>query len=137
MKRLLSIIVLLFVIAQLNAQTTLSGNGGQYAENGSVKLQFGGLISGRLVWLKVWNKQNCTANMRVSNGSERVMNNITPNSYDTIQITVPIDYKIKAKTTTNCGGTDFGWVELVIPASALPVTFKDIKVTLIKKGIKQ
>src|ERR1041385_4203728 len=127
---MMSIIALMCSIVCAHAQTTLStGNGGQYAENGSVKLEFGGLISGRTVWLKVWNKQDCTADMRVSNGTERVMNNIASYNYDTIHIVVPTDFKIKAKTLTNCGGTDFGWVELTIPASSLPATILSIKVT--------
>jgi hypothetical protein len=130
---MMSIIALMCSIVCAHAQTTLStGNGGQYAENGSVKLEFGGLISGRLVWLKVWNKQNGTADIRVTNGTDVTVSGIPAHSYDTIHIVVPTDFKIKAKALTNLGGTDFGWVELYVPASSLPATILSIKVTKIR-----
>jgi len=139
MKKLFSIIVILFTIVQLNAQTTLSGNGGQYAENGSLKLQFGGVVnsSQKKIWVKVWNKQGCKSDYRVvANSIERNLNNVWPFTYDTMHVVLGIDFKVKAKTTTNCGWTDFGWVELVVPVSALPVTIKSIKVTLSHNKIK-
>lgn len=129
----LSIITMLVAVTCANAQTSLtSGNGGQYAENGSVKLEFGGLISGRLVWLKVWNKQNGTADVRVTNGTDVTVSGIPAYSYDTIHIIVPTNLQIKAKALTNLGGTDFGWVELDVPASSLPATILSIKVAKIR-----
>jgi hypothetical protein len=100
-------------------------NGGQYPENGSVKLEY--LGHGQV---KVTNKQTCTAVIRLNDSKTVSDLSVNGNSYVIYQLpadlTVGVD--IKAKSTTNCGGTDFGVVELFI-ANVMAVTFTSFNVS--------
>src|SRR5687767_2077834 len=117
--------------------TTTSGNGGQFWENGSVKIEYGGQVEGKKCWIKVWSKQGCQSDFKVVYGDiTKTLENVWPFTYDTIHVVVPLDLKIKAKALTNCGSTDFGWVELLLP-TVLPTTFTNIKVILSHSKLKQ
>jgi hypothetical protein len=100
---------------------TMAQNGGQFPENGSVKLEYAG--GGKV---KIYNKQSCESVIKVNDGMTEALLNISGNSYSlfTISNGLTTNFTVKAKTTTNCGGTDFGLVELFI--ASLPVTFTSI-----------
>lgn len=104
----------------------MAQNGGQFPENGSVKLEYIG--SGQV---KVYNKQTCQAFIKVNDGLTEAVLSIPGNSFllFTISSALISNFTVKAKTTTNCGGTDFGWVELCI--STLPLKFVSFNTTRI------
>lgn len=91
----------------------MAQNGGQSPENNSVKLEWAGANQ-----VKITNKQYCTSVIRVSYSSTTTDVTISGNSYFILSVpTGTVD--IKAKATTNCGGTDFGQVELTLQATPL------------------
>jgi hypothetical protein len=92
-----------------------SGNGGQFNENNSVRLRFAG-------YQKTWivNKQTCNAVMRIRYGNTTTTYNVL--AKDSFLFETPVDTKLAAKTETNCGSADFGWVELSLQHT-LPVKF--------------
>lgn len=104
----------------------MAQNGGQFPENGSVKLEY---IGGGNV--KVYNKQSCQAYIKVNDGMTEAIMNIPGNSFALFTITsgLTTNFTVKAKTTTNCGSTDFGLVELII--AALPLKFVSFSTTRI------
>jgi hypothetical protein len=118
---------LIFALLMATTMISFGQNGGQYPENGSVKLEYVG--HGQV---KVTNKQTCTAVIRLNDSKTVSDLTVNGNSYVLYQLpadlTVGVD--IKAKTTTNCGGTDFGQVELFI-ANVMAVTFTKFSVDLV------
>jgi hypothetical protein len=111
----------LILISALLIGITFNGmtqNGGQFPENGSVKLEYTG--SGKV---KVYNKQACEAVIKVNDGMTEANLTIPGNAnvLYTISSGLTTNFTVKAKTTTNCGGTDFGNVEIFI--ASLPLTF--------------
>ena len=116
----------LFLLLSLISLTTFGQNGGQSAENSSVKLkQLPGHVNNQIRVI-VFNKQSCTAGIRVNTGSS--ITEYSVSGYDSVTIFVPLSTnKVQAKATTNCGFADFGQVELIIN-SALPVKFDYITV---------
>lgn len=102
---LLGTILMLSAIAQ---------NGGQYPENNSVKLEWAGTS------VKVTNKQSCQSVIRISYAQSEVDVTIAGNS-SLIFMPPAVVSTLKAKCLTNCGSTDFGWVELKL--TAMPVKF--------------
>jgi hypothetical protein len=119
------------IIALLTAISisSFAQNGGQFPENGSVKLEY---IGGGKVM--VYNKQSCEAVINVKDGIAESNLTVPGNSYGvyTISAGLTSNFIVKAKTTTNCGGTDFGNVELFI--ASLPVTFTSIGTEFISYG---
>lgn len=104
----------------------MAQNGGQFPENGSVKLEY---VGGGKV--KVYNKQTCDAVIKVDDGVTDVDLTIPASSFVlfTISNGLTANFTVKAKTTTNCGGTDFGNVELFI--ANLPLKFVSFNTTRI------
>lgn len=90
-----------------------SQNGGQANENASSKIEEIG-FNGTYVIIKVTNKQNCTAEMRVSFGNDTRQKSIPALASDTFYGISPQNNRVTAKTLTNCGVADFGLVELVV-----------------------
>lgn len=108
MKYLISALCGLLLIINSMAQ-----NGGQYPENNSVKLEWSGANA-----VKITNKQSCTSVIRISYSNVNIDVTISGNSYSILSVpTGTAD--VKAKSTTNCGNTDFGWVELTLQATPL------------------
>lgn len=107
-----------FVLALLCSTLLSAQNGGQASENNSIKIEQVGLQ------LKITNKQACTATERYTlRGVETVTATVVVAAQSSVYITVPgWVTKIQAKTETNCGGADFGQVELTYNTS-LPITF--------------
>ncbi len=104
-------------------------NGGQYAENNSVKVeQLVGLVNSKMQ-VKVYNKQDCNVTIRISYGNTHINVFVSSNSSKVVLIPLNIT-KIQVKTETNCGCADFGQVELQLNKS-LPITFKYLNVTRI------
>jgi hypothetical protein len=101
-----------------------SQNGGQKAENESLRLEIVGSIGSKTI-IKVTNKQNCTTDIKFYHDGVTDIKTFQPSASDTFQITLA-DCSIKAKSTTNCGNANIGWVEWNI-CVALPVKFEWIK----------
>lgn len=105
-------------------------NGGQFPENNSVKLEWVGTS------VKVTNKQSCDGQIRLTYASTSVDVSVSANSSIIFMPPAAIA-TIKAKALTNCGSTDFGWVELsliVTPVKFvsfdfIPIGNKDVLVT--------
>ena len=104
----------------------MAQNGGQFPENGSVKLEY---VGGGKV--KVYNKQSCEAVIKVNDSQTEELLTIASNSWALFSISngLTTNFTVKAKTTTNCGGTDFGNVELFI--ASLPLKFVSFNTTRI------
>lgn len=117
MKTIIGLVLLLI-------STVIYGqNGGQYAENSSVKItQLVSTIPGKVV-IQVTNKQSCSADIRISYDNEHRVKSIY--SIDTFQITIPSNGKVRAKAETNCGFADYGQVELNLNAS-LPISYVNL-----------
>lgn len=113
MKQFVFLTVLTLFALTVNAQ-----NGGQYAENNSVKIkQLPSNVSGKIV-IEVTNKQSCPADMRISWDNKKRDKNIV--TVDTFQIPIPLTGRIQVKTETNCGTADFGQLELSV-INGLPI----------------
>lgn len=109
MKSLIFSLLGTFLMLNVMAQ-----NGGQYPENNSVKLEWAGTS------VKVTNKQSCESIIRVSYAQSEVNLTIAGNSSIIFMPPAAIA-TVKAKCTTNCGNTDFGWVEISL--TAMPTKF--------------
>ena len=122
MKHLNLVLALLLAISI----TTMAQNGGQFPENGSVKLEYAG--GGKI---KVHNKQIGEAVIKVDDGITNVDLIVPASSFVlfTISNGLTTNFTVKAKTTTNWGGTDFGMVELFI--ANLPLKFVSFSTTRI------
>lgn len=107
-------ILILALLGSFLITTGIAQNGGQFQENNSVKLEWAGTS------VKVTNKQSCESVIKVSYAQSEVDLTIAGNS-SVIFMPPAAVATIKAKATTNCGGTDFGWVELNL--SAMPLKF--------------
>lgn len=107
-------ILILALLGSFLISNGMAQNGGQYPENGSVKLEWVGTS------VKITNKQSCESVIKVAYAQTDVDLTISGNS-SIIFMPPAAVATIKAKTTTNCGGTDFGYVELSL--SAMPVKF--------------
>lgn len=105
------------VLSLLGTILTMAGiaqNGGQYPENNSVKLEWAGTS------VRVTNKQSCESLIKISYAQSEV--NVTVAANSSIIFMPPAAIAtVKAKAVTNCGSTDFGWVELSL--TAMPVKF--------------
>jgi hypothetical protein len=106
--------LILALLGSFLISTGMAQNGGQYPENGSVKLEWVGTS------VKITNKQPCESVIKVAYAQTDVDLTIAGNS-SIIFMPPAAVATIKAKCTTNCGNTDFGWVELSL--SAMPVKF--------------
>lgn len=109
MKNLITSLLGTFLMLSAIAQ-----NGGQYPENNSVKLEWSGTS------VKITNKQSCESVIRVSYAQSSVDLTIQGNS-NIIFMPPAAVATVKAKCNTNCGNTDFGWVELSLVVT--PVKF--------------
>jgi len=97
----------------------IAQNGGQYPENNSVKLEW---VNTSVL---VTNKQSCESVIKVSYAQSEV--NLTiPGNSNLLFMPPAAIATIKAKSLTNCGNTDFGWVELTL--SAMPAKFLSLDV---------
>lgn len=92
----------------------MAQNGGQFPENNSVKLEWSGTS------VQVTNKQSCESVIKISYAQSDVDVTVAANS-SIIFMPAAAIATIKAKAVTNCGSTDFGWVELSL--TAMPVKF--------------
>lgn len=120
---------LIFSLLMATTITGMAQNGGQFPENGSVKIQYAG---GRN--FNIYNKQSCSSQIevKVNNNAVDTLLTVPGNSfviYTLPAVISPNNVDLKAKTTTNCGGTDFGYVELFV--ASLPVTFTSFNAALI------
>lgn len=107
-------ILILALLGSFLISNGMAQNGGQYPENNSVKLELVGTS------VKVTNKQSCESVIRVAYAQTEVDLTIAGNS-SIIFMPPAAVATVKAKCTTNCGNTDFGWVELSL--SAMPTKF--------------
>lgn len=106
--------LILALLGSFLISTGMAQNGGQYPENNSVKLEWAGTS------VKITNKQSCQSVIKVMYAQSEVDLTIPGNSSVIFMPPAAVAI-IKAKSTTNCGGTDFGLVELSL--SAMPVKF--------------
>lgn len=102
------------LLGTLLVMTGIAQNGGQHPENNSVKLEWSGTS------VKITNKQSCESVIKVAYSQSEVNLTIPGNSSFIFMPPAAIA-TVKAKCTTNCGNTDFGWVELKL--TAMPVKF--------------
>lgn len=114
---------LILALLMATAISSMAQNGGQYPENNSIKLEY---IGGGQV--KVTNKQSCPSVITLNDSKTEGNFNVPGNSF--VIYILPADLltniRIKAKNTTNCGNSDYGFVELFL--SSLPVTFTSFSV---------
>ena len=108
----------------------LAQNGGQQAENESLRLELNGSIGTKTI-IKVTNKQTCTTDIKFYHDGVIDTKTFPPLSSDTFQVTLA-DCSVKAKPTTNCGNANMGWVEWNV-CVALPIKFEWITTTQIDK----
>lgn len=102
------------LLGTLLTMTGIAQNGGQYPENNSLKLEWSGTS------VKITNKQSCESVIRVSYAQSDV--NLTiPGNSSMIFMPPAAIATVKAKCATNCGNTDFGWVEISL--TAMPTKF--------------
>lgn len=112
--------LILSLLGTILIMTSMAQNGGQYPENNSVKLEWIGTS------VKVTHKQGCDGQVRLNYATSNVDVAIPANS--SIIFMPPVGTAtIKAKALTNCGSTDFGWVELSL--TAMPVKFASFDFT--------
>lgn len=107
-------VLILALLGSFLISTGMAQNGGQYPENNSVKLEWVGTS------VKITNKQSCESVIRVAYAQTEVDLTIAGNS-SIIFMPPAAVATVKAKCTTNCRNTDFGWVELSL--SAMPTKF--------------
>jgi hypothetical protein len=114
----------ILILSLLITMDGMAQNGGQYPENSSVKLEY---IGGAKV--VVSNKQSCTSVIRLNDSQTEGDITIAGNSsfIYILPANLTTNIRVKAKSTTNCGSTDFGWVELYL--SALPLKFVGFDLT--------
>lgn len=110
---------------------SLAQNGGQIAENESLKLQIVG-HSGTKTVIQVTNKQSCATDIRFYHDGVTDTKTFQALARDTFQVTLS-DCSIKAKPVTNCGGANMGWVEWNV-CVALPIKFEWITTTQLDKN---
>jgi len=113
MKYLIFVLIGSFLISASMAQ-----NGGQYPENNSLKLEY--LGGGKI---KITNKQSCESIVAV-NDSKTEANITIPGNSSYIYLlpsSLISNIRFKAKNTTNCGSSDYGYVELFL--ASLPLKF--------------
>ena len=124
MKHLNLVLALLLAISI----SGMAQNGGQFPENGSVKLEYAG--GGKV---KVYNKQTGEAVIKVDDGITNVDLTVPASSFVlfTISNGLTANFTVKARTTTNLGSTDLGVVELFI--ANLPLKFISKKVEYLEK----
>lgn len=108
------------VITVVSTLCAVAQNGGQYQENNSVRLAHAGKI-GPHYYDTLYSLQSCTSILKFDyNGT--VQDVVIPaNGYALMDLGIVVAGKRKARTTTHCGDTDYGWVELNL--SALPLVF--------------
>lgn len=120
MKKILSLLLGLSLVLTASAQLVTS------AENGSVKLEFGGFVDDQTV-IKVTNKQSCTVDIRVSTtGNVQTTITLPANSTDTVRLTLSgTKAKVWANPKTNCAepGKELATLELELNIVALPIYF--------------
>jgi hypothetical protein len=101
---------LIFALLMGISIVSAAQNGGQNAENNSVKVEYVG--NGNV---KISNKQTCESVIRFNNSQTEVDLTVPANSFIIQSLPSGIQaLLVKAKAATNCGSTDFGWVELNI-----------------------
>lgn len=102
-------------------------NGGQAPETGSVKITYSGTVNGSPT-VKIENKQNCAADVAVSYLAVSTQVVVPANgSYNYV---VPTGtYKFKAKNLSNCNSPDYGWAELNVAITSLPVKIGTLRIT--------
>jgi len=108
-----------------------SQNGGNSAENESLRAELGGTTIDYQAIIIVTNKQCCTSTVKFYHNGNTREKTISALCSDTFRITLP-ECSIKVKPRTNCGGANMGWVELNV-CQALPMRFEYIKTKQISK----
>jgi len=121
--------LILALCGLLSTFISVAQNGGQYFENSSVKLEYLGGTS-----VKVTNKQSCTASIEVKDNLHDSTLVIPGNSSGifTIAPALVSNIKVKARTLTNCGSPDYGWVELTL--LCLPLNFSNVSTQYLSKS---
>jgi hypothetical protein len=114
------------LIGSLLISNSMAQNGGQYPENNSLKLEY--LGGGKI---KITNKQSCESIVKVNDSKSEADVTIAGNSSLIYQLspTLISNIHIKAKNTTNCGNSDYGYVELFL--ASLPLKFISFTTTRI------
>lgn len=132
MKTIFFTVALLLSFASFS-QTTLSGNGGQSAQNAFVKIDYIAYQNSAYV-IQITNLQSCTAIQKVSWSNHDTTFSVPGNGVIIVNLpgTFVAMTKIADKPLTRCvpGGGDMGNLEITSPVS-LPITFKSIRATKI------
>lgn len=98
-------------------------NGGQFNENGAIRLDYIGLVNGSYKAL-ITNKLNKQAIIKVDYKNSATDYTVAANSSIYFDLGAqPTNFFIKAKSLM-CGGSDCGWVELCL--TGLPAKFKNV-----------
>lgn len=124
MKQLILVLVSLFMLTISNAQ-----NGGQSDANSSIKITFVGYTTHGKAIVKLTNKQNCWAKLRITATPESRTKWVSPLGSDTFHVTIPSNGKIRGKSETNCDCPDFGNVEIIVSPHSLPISSVSISAT--------
>jgi len=110
---------------------SLAQNGGQIAENESLKLQIVGSVGNKTI-IQVTNKQHCVTDIKFYHDGITTTKQFNCLASDTFQVTLA-DCSVKAKPLSNCGGANMGWVEWNV-CVALPIKFEWITTTQLDKN---
>lgn len=108
-------------LLMLVASFTMAQNGGQYFENGSVKLILKSTSSG--YYADVISKQDCQSDFELANTGNNTSSQfgMPAGDHREIFLGTTLSGKIKARALTRCGNTDYGWVE--VDMSVTPMRF--------------
>jgi hypothetical protein len=109
MKHLVCSLMMTFFIGSAFCQ-----NGGQFPENNSLKMEWSGTS------VKITNKQSCETVVKVVYSQSEIDLTIAANSSMIFMPPASVA-TVRAKALTNCGSTDFGWIELGL--TAMPLKF--------------
>lgn len=103
----------------ISAASMAQGNGGQYYENNSVKLTLIAKVDG--YYAGITSKQSCQSDFKLSYSNNTSNINLAAGAYQEVFLGAGITGRVKVKADSQCGNTDYGWVEINL--SAMPLTF--------------
>jgi len=106
----------------ISTASMAQGNGGQYQENNSVKLSLVAKVDG--YYAGITSKQACQSDFKFTYNNSSSDLNLASGAYTEIFLGANLTGKIKVKAETNCGNSDYGWVEINL--SAMPLTFTSL-----------
>lgn len=110
--------LLILLLSVLISTAGFSQNGGQYFENNSVKVTVIAKSNG--YYAGVTSKQSCISDFKVAYTTTTTIN-LPANGYGEVFLGTNFTGKVKVKAETQCGNTDYGWVEASL--SLVPLTF--------------